>query len=43
MLDRVLAFGFVGVFIGPVLLAIGFNLIRDWTVSRGVEPAPAVV
>jgi predicted PurR-regulated permease PerM len=27
----VLAFGFVGLFIGPALLAVGFSLLRDWT------------
>lgn len=26
----VLAFGFVGVFIGPTLLAVGFSLIKEW-------------
>jgi len=30
----VLAFGFVGIFLGPVLLAIGFNLARSWTQAR---------
>jgi len=28
----VLAFGFIGVFIGPTLLAVGFSLIQEWTV-----------
>jgi predicted PurR-regulated permease PerM len=41
VLGGVLAFGFVGVFLGPVLLAIGFNLVRDWAVARAVEPSPA--
>jgi predicted PurR-regulated permease PerM len=27
----VLAFGFVGIFLGPTLLAVGFNLVRRWT------------
>ena len=35
----VLAFGFVGVFLGPVLLAVGFNLVRQWT-ATAVEAAP---
>ncbi|HZX29248.1 MAG TPA: AI-2E family transporter [Telluria sp.] len=35
VLGGVLAFGFVGLFIGPTLLAVGFSLMRDWT---GVEP-----
>jgi predicted PurR-regulated permease PerM len=36
VLGGVLAFGFVGLFIGPVLLAVGYSLIREWT---GIEPA----
>jgi predicted PurR-regulated permease PerM len=36
VLGGVLAFGFVGLFIGPVLLAVGYSLIRAWT---GIEPA----
>ena len=31
VLGGVLAFGFVGIFLGPVLLAVGFNLARSWT------------
>jgi predicted PurR-regulated permease PerM len=34
----ILAFGFVGVFLGPTLLAVGFNLVRSWTAARA-EPA----
>jgi len=36
VLGGVLAFGFVGLFIGPVLLAVGYSLMREWT---GTEPA----
>jgi predicted PurR-regulated permease PerM len=36
VLGGVLAFGFVGLFIGPVLLAVGYSLMREWT---GMEPA----
>lgn len=36
----VLAFGFVGVFLGPTLLAVGFNLARYWTGSPRAEEAP---
>jgi predicted PurR-regulated permease PerM len=28
-----LAFGLVGIFLGPILLAIGYRLIREWTTS----------
>jgi predicted PurR-regulated permease PerM len=34
VLGGVLAFGFVGIFLGPVLLAVGFNLARGWTEAR---------
>jgi predicted PurR-regulated permease PerM len=34
----VLAFGFLGLFLGPVLLAVGYSLIRDWA---GEPPRPA--
>jgi predicted PurR-regulated permease PerM len=37
VLGGVLAFGFVGLFIGPVLLAVGYSLMREWT---GLAPAP---
>lgn len=40
----VLAFGFVGIFLGPTLLAVGFNLVRTWTAERAgpeeVQPPP---
>lgn len=36
VLGGVLGFGFVGLFIGPVLLAVGYSLVRAWT---GIEPA----
>jgi predicted PurR-regulated permease PerM len=31
VLGGVIAFGFIGVFLGPTLLAIGFALISDWS------------
>ncbi|MGH8623101.1 MAG: AI-2E family transporter [Burkholderiales bacterium] len=35
----VLAFGFVGIFLGPTLLAVGYNLVRRWTETRAaVQP-----
>jgi predicted PurR-regulated permease PerM len=30
-LGGVIAFGFLGLFLGPTLLAVGYNIIRDWT------------
>lgn len=29
------AFGFIGIFLGPTLLAVGFALIREWTRGSG--------
>jgi predicted PurR-regulated permease PerM len=39
VLGGVLAFGFVGMFIGPTLLAVGYSLISDWT-GEGEELTP---
>jgi len=30
IIGGVLAFGFIGVFLGPVLLAVAYNLLREW-------------
>ena len=35
----VVAFGFIGVFLGPVLLAIGFVLIKEWATPAAAERA----
>jgi predicted PurR-regulated permease PerM len=40
VLGGVLAFGFVGLFIGPTLLAVGYSLLRDWTGVSASAPAP---
>jgi len=42
VLGGVIAFGFVGIFLGPVLLAVGFNLARRWTEARAPAAAPSV-
>ena len=42
VIGGLLAFGFVGIFLGPTLLAVGYAMLREWTrgVGRlGVEPA----
>jgi len=31
VMGGILAFGFVGVFIGPTLLAVGFSLLQEWS------------
>jgi predicted PurR-regulated permease PerM len=34
VLGGVIAFGFIGVFLGPVLLAVGYALLKEWAVER---------
>jgi predicted PurR-regulated permease PerM len=31
VLGGVIAFGFIGVFLGPTLLALGYSLISEWS------------
>jgi len=38
VLGGVVAFGFIGVFLGPTLLAIGYALISDWSKERDERP-----
>jgi predicted PurR-regulated permease PerM len=38
----VIAFGFVGIFIGPTLLAVGFALAQRWTRPSGAHMPPPV-
>ncbi len=38
VLGGVLAFGVIGVFLGPTLLALGYRLLSEWTTSE--TPAP---
>ena len=33
----VAAFGFIGLFLGPTLLAVGYSLISEWTVTKEEE------
>jgi len=42
VLGGVIAFGFIGVFIGPTLLAIGYSLIQEWSSEKkGADTAGA--
>ena len=38
VLGGALAFGFIGVFLGPTLLAVGFRLVEEWGAAN--QPAP---
>ena len=40
-LGGVLAFGFLGLFLGPVLLAVGFTLLKEWADSTRPEGSGA--
>lgn len=37
----VLAFGFLGLFLGPVLLAVGYTLLKDWAADVSHRAPPA--
>jgi predicted PurR-regulated permease PerM len=37
----ILAFGFLGLFIGPTLLTVGYNLFQEWMATVGEAGAPA--
>ena len=39
VLGGILAFGFIGIFIGPTLLALAFALLQHW-INSGAEPPP---
>ncbi len=42
VLGGAVAFGFIGVFLGPVLLAVAYALLKEWAISAPVqEPAEA--
>ena len=38
VLGGAIAFGFIGIFLGPTLLAVGYRLVAEWSAS----PQPAL-
>ena len=40
VLGGALAFGFIGLFIGPTLLAVGYKLVEEWIANKPPEPSP---
>jgi predicted PurR-regulated permease PerM len=42
VLGGVLAFGFIGVFIGPTVLAVAYSLIMEWSSTRKAPLSPAL-
>jgi predicted PurR-regulated permease PerM len=41
VLGGALAFGLLGIFLGPVLLGVGFTLVNEWARPNGGAPPPA--
>jgi predicted PurR-regulated permease PerM len=37
LLGGVIAFGFIGIFLGPTLLAVAYSLFREWTMAEVEE------
>jgi predicted PurR-regulated permease PerM len=33
-----LAFGFIGIFLGPTLLAVGYRIVGEWGYMNETEP-----
>jgi predicted PurR-regulated permease PerM len=42
VLGGIIAFGIIGLFIGPVLLAVSYTLLVDWVAEPGPEATPAL-
>jgi predicted PurR-regulated permease PerM len=38
VLGGALTFGFIGVFLGPTLLAVGFRLVEEWNATIRIDP-----
>jgi predicted PurR-regulated permease PerM len=34
-----IAFGFIGIFLGPTLLAVGYRVVQEWRTTARLEPA----
>ncbi len=41
VLGGAIAFGFIGVFLGPTLLAVGFRLVEEWSSGSRAAPGPS--
>jgi predicted PurR-regulated permease PerM len=41
VLGGLIAFGLVGIFIGPMVLAVSYRLLQAWVTEELAEPAPA--
>lgn len=43
ILGGVTAFGFLGIFLGPTLLSVGYTLLREWVPTETAPASPAAV
>ncbi len=43
VLGGALAFGLLGIFVGPVLLSVGFTLVQEWARTGPIMPAEPVI
>ena len=43
VIGGIIAFGLVGIFIGPIVLAVSYRLLQAWVSEELAEPAPAGV
>jgi predicted PurR-regulated permease PerM len=41
VLGGALAFGVIGIFLGPTLLAVGYTVVRDWALAAPIATAAA--
>jgi predicted PurR-regulated permease PerM len=41
VLGGAIAFGVIGIFLGPTLLAIGYSVVRDWSLAEPIAAAAA--
>jgi predicted PurR-regulated permease PerM len=37
LIGGMIAFGFLGIFLGPTLLAVGHSIVTEWTHSRAED------
>lgn len=42
VIGGILGFGFVGIFLGPILLAVGFTLLKEWNAPSAPLEPPAL-
>ena len=43
LIGGMIAFGFLGIFLGPTLLAVGYTLFSEWRAMRRADEAAAPV